>query len=80
MKDMEDLEGDHFEGEQDPMMPHRRYDKKQLRTLYPPLEVPDDLEDENADDDDPILTKGLEIAKEIVDDADTHGRRRVVPS
>ena len=80
IKDMEDLEGDYFEGEQDPMMPHRRYDKKQLRTLYPPLEVPEDLEDEDPAENDLTFQKGMEIAKQIVDDADTHGRRRVVPS
>ncbi len=71
-----------FEGETtepDPQMPHVQLSHAELRRLHPALLVPDDLHQEPdlADDDaDGILVEGERIAKQIMQEAREHGRRR----
>ncbi len=75
------------EGEHpDPLMPHRKFERDVLRKLYPPLEVPEGLYDDgddqenDLDQDDALLQEGLKIRNQIVEHAESHGRRRRVPS
>ena len=58
-----------------PIMPHRVYDEAALNYLYPSLEAVEPVDDED-DIPDPLLERGLEVAKEIIRDAEDHGRRR----
>jgi hypothetical protein len=83
VQDLEDLEGDYFVGENgntDPIMPHRVYDKAQLRKLYPPLEVPEEEDDEDLehDDDDILLKAGERQIDEIIRNSELCGRKRRV--
>ena len=69
-------EGDASKGELDPLMPHREHDAEELDRLYPSIEAVEDVDVEEPEDD-PLLLKGYEIAKEIVAQASNFGRRRV---
>ncbi len=79
VEDIEDAEGVSSVGEtaMNPLMPHKLYDRVQLRNLYPPLEVPEDTDDEAPDDEnDDLLTEGARVVKEIIREAEELGRRR----
>ncbi len=75
-------EGEHA----DPLMPHKKFERGVLRKLYPPLEIPKGLYDHNddqeddLDQDDALLQEGLKVVDQIVEHAESHGRRRRVPS
>ncbi len=69
-------EGDASKVELDPLMPHREHDAEELDRLYPSIEAVEDVDVEEPEDD-PVLLKGYEIAKEIVAQASNFGRRRV---
>ena len=58
------------------MMPHREHNAEELDRIYPPIEAVEDVDLEEPEDD-PLLLKGYEIAKEIVAQASSFGRRRV---
>ncbi len=79
VEDIEDAEGVSSVGEtaMNPLMPHKLYDRVQLRNLYPPLEVPEDTDNEAPDDEnDDLLTEGARVVKEIIREAEELGRRR----
>ena len=60
----------------EPIMPHRTYGAEELLKLYPPLEaVEEAAEDEQLED--RLLTRGIEVAEQIVKDTVAFGRRRV---
>ena len=60
----------------EPIMPHRVYGEEELSRRYPPLEaVEEAAEDEQFEDE--LLTKGIEIAEQIVRDTVAFGRRRM---
>ncbi len=69
-------EGHASKGELDPVMPHREHNAEELDRIYPPIEAVENVELEEPEDD-PLLLKGYEIAKEIVAQASSFGRRRV---
>ena len=58
-----------------PIMPHRVYEREDLDRLYPALEVAEAVDDEEVLDDG-ILEHGMQIAKDITEKAEEHGRRR----
>ena len=65
--------------ERDPQMPHLLHEADHLRLRFPPLVVHDDehAEPDLGDDDaDGIIVEGERLAKEIMDEAKIHGRRR----
>ena len=60
----------------EPIMPHRVYGEEELSRRYPPLEaVEEAAEDEQLEDE--LLTRGVEIAEQIVRDTVAFGRRRM---
>ena len=59
-----------------PIMPHRMYGEEELSRRYPPLEAVEEAE-EDEQLEDAMLTKGIEIAEQIVSDTVSFGRRRV---
>ncbi len=72
-------EEDHSQGEKDPEMPHRVLARDALERLHPPVVAPHDLHQEpdlHDDDCDGIIVEGERVAKEIMEEAKTHGRRR----
>ena len=65
----------------DPEMPHLQHGPDHLRLLFPPLVIPDDehAEPDRADDDaDGIVVDGERLARDIMEEAKVHGRRRRV--
>ncbi len=67
--------------ELDPEMPHLLHGADHLRLLFPPLVIHDDehAEPDLADDDaDGIVVEGERLARDIMEDAKVHGRRRCV--
>ena len=62
-----------------PTMPHKVHTKEVLDKLYPSLQVPPEVDegDPQANERDRLLEHGLEQAKEIMEAAREHGRRRV---
>ena len=73
--------GDSDEDSQDkqapPVMPHKDHTPQQLDLAYPSLTVPDDDDhDYEEETEDPMLKEGARIAKDIVEDAKLHGRRK----
>ncbi len=65
--------------ELDPEMPHLLHGADHLRLLFPPLVVHDDehAEPDLADDDaDGIMVEGERLARDIMEEAKVHGRRR----
>ena len=72
-------EEDHSQGEKDPEMPHRVLARDALERLHPLVVAPHDLHQEpdlHDDDCDGIIVEGERVAKEIMEEAKTHGRRR----
>ena len=70
---------DESEGETPaPIMPHRTYEPKRLRNLYPPLEVTEaiDADDPTVEGPDYLADEGDRIIEEIVGEAQMYGRRR----
>ena len=60
-----------------PVMPHKDHTPQQLDVAYPSLTVPDDDDhDYEEETEDPMLKEGARIAKDIVEDAKLHGRRK----
>ena len=60
----------------EPIMPHRVYGEEELSRRYPPLgAVEEAAEDEQLEDG--LLTKGIEIAEQIVRDTVAFERRRM---
>ena len=62
-----------------PIMPHRLHGEQELSRLYPPLGAVVEV-DEDEQVEDSLLEKGIEIAKQIVADTESFGRRRVQKS
>ena len=76
--------GDSDEDSQDkqapPVMPHKDHTPQQLDLAYPSLTVPDGDDDHDHDyeeeTEDPMLKEGTRIAKNVMEDAKLHGRRK----
>ncbi len=64
----------------EPYMPHRAYSAERLDELHPSFEAPEavDADDPLAELEDPLLEHGMREAKEIMQEASEHGRRRRV--
>ena len=65
----------------EPEMPHLKYGSRELERLFPPLTIHEDAMDEEdlrGQDDEALLSEGDRIAEDIMRDARTHGRRRLV--
>ena len=60
-----------------PIMPHRLYGAAELDQRHPSIQAVEE-EDEDEELEDQMVKHGEEIAKSIVEDAKTFGRRRVV--
>ncbi len=60
-----------------PIMPHRLYGAAELDEKHPSIQAVEE-EDEDEELEDQMVKHGEEIAKSIVEDAKTFGRRRVV--
>ena len=60
-----------------PVMPHKDHTPQQLDLAYPSLTVPDDDDhDYEEETEDPMLKGRIRIAKDILEDAKLHGRRK----
>jgi len=66
--------------EYEPVMPHRVMTQEELDCAYPSLRAPEepDNEDTRIQGEDDLLRYGEGVAKEIIDEATIHGRRRVM--
>jgi hypothetical protein len=63
----------------DPDMPHLRLSEELLESLHPALVISPDQHDEpdlRDDDEDGIIVEGERIIKQIISEAQAHGRRR----
>ena len=68
--------GHESEGEPDPIMPHLSYSKADLDEIHPPIEAVEAVDNDEPDDD-ALLNEGVKVAKEIVEQASSFGRRRM---
>ena len=59
-----------------PIMPHRLYGAAELDQKHPPIQAVE-VEEEDEVLEDELVERGEEIARGIVQDAQTFGRRRV---
>ena len=64
----------------EPYMPHRAYSAEKLDELHPSFRAPEavDANDPLAELEDQLLEHGMKEAKEIMQEAIEHGRRRRV--
>ena len=62
-----------------PIMPHRIYEAVELDQRYPSIQAVE-VEDEDEELEDEMIKRGEEIAKSIVEDTKTFGRRKVEKS
>ena len=62
-----------------PIMPHRIYEAVELDQRYPSIQAVE-VEDEDEELEDEMVKRGEEIAKSIVEDTKTFGRRKVEKS
>ena len=65
--------------EDTPIMPHRMFSEEDLNRIYPSIEAVDavDCEDEPAD---ALLEQGERVAREIMEQANSVGRKRIAAS
>ncbi len=68
--------GHESKGEPDPIMPHLNYSKADLDEIHPPIEAVEAVDNDEPDDD-ALLNEGVKVAKEIVEQASSFGRRRM---
>ena len=75
-KDAEGMYGVASEGET--VMPHLVYSEAEILELYPPLTVPEDIDqnDPQNDERDELVEAGELAAADILREASVHGRRR----
>ncbi len=58
-----------------PIMPHLDCDTDELDMVYPAIEVPPEVDDE-VPENDWTLDEGMKVAGQIIEQANTAGRRR----
>ncbi len=68
--------GHDSQGEPSPVMPHKIHSLEELNRLYPSIEAVEAADNDEIEDD-ALLAEGLKIAKDIVEQASSFGRRRV---
>jgi hypothetical protein len=74
-EDASTMEIDAVVGDEHPEMPHLKYDKQTLDKLYPPLEAPEALyDDESEGEQDPLWIRGQAIARNITVQMEKFGR------
>ncbi len=73
----DEVDDEERQADDQPIMPHRVFEAKELDEKYPPLEVPEEDEEHHEDGySDPILKEGERIVEEIQREVESCGRKR----